>query len=76
MTENINKSISEVLPDFFSDKLIAEFLHIFESSLKIKADTKAFQQKSPLDFQIEEGLSYRSQIDLFVTFDDNKIDKE
>lgn len=76
MTENINKSISEVLPDFFNQNQVDEFLEIFIASLKSKSSTQTFQQSNKLDFKVEDGLSYRTQIDLLVTFAGNKLEKE
>ncbi|MDY0083434.1 MAG: tetratricopeptide repeat protein, partial [Ignavibacteriaceae bacterium] len=76
MTDNINKSISEILPDFFNKNQVDEFLHIFRSSLRSKSDTEVFQQVNLPDFKVETGLSYRSQIDLLVTFAENKLERE
>lgn len=76
MTDKINKSISEVLPDFFSKNQVDEFQYIFNSSLESKSNTEVFQKENSLDFKVEAGLSYRSQIDLLVTFAENKLERE
>ena len=76
MTDNLNKNISEVLPDFFSKNQLAEFISIYESSVTDDNEKEAFQEVKHLDYKIESGLSFRSQIDLLITFSGNKLPQE
>ena len=76
MTEQINKSISEVLPDFFSKNQLDEFISLYQSSVVGKSDIESFQEIKQLEYKIQDGLDYRSQIDLLTTFSGNRLAKE
>lgn len=76
MTDQINKSISEVLPDFFNKNQINEFISLYQSSIVGKPDFDSLQELKQLEYQIQDGISYRSQVDLLVTFSGNTLAKE
>ncbi len=76
MTKQINKSISEVLPDFFSKSQLEEFITLYQSSLTDNQKSESFQETKQLEYKIQDGLNYRSQIDLLITFSGNKLPKE
>lgn len=76
MTDQINKSISEVLPDFFNKNLLDEFISLYQSSIVGKLDSETFLETKQHEYQVKDGLSYRSQIDLLVTFSANKLPNE
>jgi len=75
VTEQINKSISEVLPDFFNKNQIDEFISLYQSSLSTKSDSESSQEVKKPEFEVQDGLSYRSQIDLLITFSNNRLPK-
>jgi len=76
VTEQLNKSISEVLPDFFSKNQLDEFISLYQSSVVGKSDIESFQEIKQLEYKIQDGLDYRSQIDLLTTFSGNRLAKE
>ena len=76
MTEKINKSISEVLPDFFNKKQQADFISIFESSTKDYPDSSTSPEKKQLEYKVQSGLNYRSQVDLLITFSQSNLSNE
>jgi tetratricopeptide (TPR) repeat protein len=76
VTDQINKSISEVLPDFFNKNQLNEFISLYQSSIVGKPDFDSLQELKQLEYQIQDGISYRSQVDLLVTFSGNTLAKE
>ena len=76
MTNQINKSISEVLPDFFSKNQLEEFITLYQSSLNDNQKSESFKGNKQLEYKIQDGLNYRSQVDLLITFSGNKLPKE
>ncbi len=76
MTDQINKSISEVLPDFFTKNQLDEFIALHQSSNVGKSDSDSFKELKQLNYQVQDGISYRSQVDLLVTFAGNKLNKD
>jgi len=76
VTDLINKSISEILPDFFSKNLLDEFISLYQSSEAGKQSSKSTLELKQLDYKVQDGINYRSQIDLLVTFSGNNLEKE
>ena len=76
MTDQINKSISEVLRDFFNKNQLDEFISLYQSSKVDKSDSASSPALKQLDYKIQDGINYRSQIDLLVTFAGNNLAKE
>lgn len=76
MTDQINKSISEVLRDFFNKNQLDEFISLYQSSKVDKSDSASSPALKQLDYKIQDGINYRSQVDLLVTFAGNNLAKE
>jgi tetratricopeptide (TPR) repeat protein len=76
VTNIINKSISEVLPDFFSEKQVDEFISIYQSSVSQFKKEDTFQEIKQLEYKVETGLGYRSQMDLLITFSGSQLTRE
>ena len=76
MAENLNRSISEVLPDFFSKNQVDEFISIYQASVSEKSKEENFQEIKQLEYKVENGLNYRSQMDLLITFSGANLTKE
>ena len=76
MADPINKSISEVLPDFFTQNQLDEFISLYQSSLVFKTEPGTSENSKHLDYQIQDGLNYRSQIDLLITFSGSRLPKD
>jgi tetratricopeptide (TPR) repeat protein len=76
VTDQLNKSISEVLPDFFNKNQLDEFISLYQSSIAGKSGLESIQENKQLEYKIQDGLDYRSQIDLLTTFSGNRLAKE
>ena len=63
-------------PDFFNKNQLDEFISLYKSSLSTKPDSDSYQEIKKLEFEVQDGLNYRSQIDLLVTFSSSRIPKE
>ena len=75
MTEYLYKSISDILPDFFNSKQIKEFQSLYRSSVIDQSNSNA--KKETLDkLKISDGLTYRTQVDLLVTYSSGRLSKE
>ena len=76
MTVQIIKSISEVLQDFFNKNQLDEFVSLYQSSVADKSKPESSTATKQLDYKIQDGINYRSQVDLLVTFAGNNLAKE
>jgi tetratricopeptide (TPR) repeat protein len=76
VTDQLNKSISEVLPDFFDKNQLDEFISLYQSSIANNSGVESFKEIKEPDHKIQDGLDYRSQIDLLTTFSGKKLVKE
>lgn len=76
MIDQINKNISEVLPDFFNKSQLSDFLSLYQSSVDSWQKSEKFQEVKQLEYHIQDGLNYRSQVDLLITFAANQLPKE
>ncbi|MBK7631577.1 MAG: tetratricopeptide repeat protein [Ignavibacteriales bacterium] len=76
MTDQINKSIFEVLPDFFDKNQLDEFISLYKSSLSGKLEAEKFQEEKEFEYKVQDGLNYRSQVDLLITFSGNNLPRE
>ncbi len=74
MAENLYKNLTDILPDFFNNKQIKEFQSLYKSSLS--NGKKLAKQAKGAEFRSVDGLSYRSQIDLLITYSSNILPKE
>ncbi|MDP2364805.1 MAG: hypothetical protein Q8M94_13690, partial [Ignavibacteria bacterium] len=76
VTEKIYKNITEILPDFFSKNQVDEFITIYQASVSGRSKTDSFQDIKQLEYKVQDGLNYRSQIDLLITFSGNNLPRE
>jgi len=76
VTDQINKSISEVLPDFFDKSQLDEFNSLYQSSVISNSDAETFKETKQLEYKIQNGLDYRTQIDQLITFSGSRLPKE
>ena len=53
MTEKLNKSISEVLPDFFSKNQVDEFIQIYQTSVSESNKDETFKDVKQLEYNVE-----------------------
>ena len=76
MTEKIYKNISEILPDFFSKKQVDEFIKIYRAFSSGKSAKDSSPKIKQREYKIQDGLNYRSQIDLLITFSSDRLPRE
>lgn len=76
MVENLNNNLEEILRDFLDKKQIEDFLSLYKSSISSKSFSETEDKSSKKDFKVTNGLSYRWQIDLLITYSANRIPKE
>ena len=75
MIEKIYKNISEVLPDFFNKEQIDEYILIYKDFISNSAkDVDTSDKKS--SYKMLDGLLYRTQIELLITFSDYRLSRE
>lgn len=69
--------IEEILQNFFNEKDAEKFNAIYHEAQddeNLEFENKKIQ--SHIDFEIDDGLRIRSQIDLLITFAESKLSKE
>lgn len=76
MTDNLFNSLIEILDNFFDQKKINEFNSLYSSSIEEEESDENIDKNNYPDFKIQDGLSFRSQIDLLITFSANRLPKE
>lgn len=77
MSDNyLNNNISNILPDYFNESQIKEFETLYKSSLIDQLKTETRSEISKEQFRVEDGIRYRSQVDLLITYSSNKLSKE
>lgn len=76
MTENLYKNLLDILPDFFTNKQVKEFLSLFKSSLSNQPDFDKKVKNKRTEYKFADGLSYRSQIDILITYSSKQLPKE
>lgn len=77
MTDNLlNKNLSNILPDYLNENQIKEFESLYRSSLADQSISEVQTDTSKEKFKIADGLKYRFQVDLLITFSSNKLSKE
>lgn len=76
MTENLYKNLLDILPDFFTNKQVKEFLSLYKSSISSQPRLDKKVKDKRTEFRFADGLSYRSQIDILITYSSNLLPKE
>jgi len=76
VTKNLNKNLSDRLPDFFNNKQIKEILSLYTSSVINQPTEATKSNKGQEDFLLSTGLNYRTQVDLLITYSSNHLPKE
>ncbi len=76
LADKLNNNLEEILHDFLDKKQIEEFHSLYKSSLVTGAASKHKVKSSKKDFKVANGLNYRAQIDLLITYSASRIPKE
>lgn len=76
MIDNLFNSFKEIIDNFFNQKQINEFTSLYASSVSEDVADGSTDKSNYPDFKIQDGLSFRSQIDLLITFSANRLQKE
>jgi tetratricopeptide (TPR) repeat protein len=74
--KQLDNNLSEILPDYFNENQIKELKSLYRSSLAEQSKFEVKPDASKEKFKIADGIKYRSQVDLLVTFSSNKLSKE
>lgn len=73
---NLNDNIAGMLPDYFDHSQIKEITQLFHSSQLIDSDLSDTKSADPNDYKLPDGLTYRRQLDLLITYAENKLIKD
>ncbi len=74
--KQLDNNLSDILPDYFNENQIKELKSLYRSSLVEQSKFEVKPDASKEKFKIADGIKYRSQVDLLVTFSSNKLSKE
>jgi tetratricopeptide (TPR) repeat protein len=76
VTDNLFNSLTEIIDNFFDQKQANEFTSLYVSSISEEVPDQSIDKNNHPEFKIQDGLSFRSQIDLLITFSANRLPKE
>ena len=76
MPDNLSKNLADILPDFFDKKQIKEFISLYKSSVSSQPDSDKNKEAEKNKVDLLNGLNYRTQLDLLITFSSNKLPKD
>lgn len=76
MTDNLFNSLKKIVDNFFDQQQINEFTSLYTSSISEEVPDQSTDENNYPDFKVQDGLNFRSQIDLLITFSANRLPKE